>query len=290
MTIPGAGGARGSLDHATLHAPQSGRDRGSNQAPGSASTRSRAWRHCGDGRSLIGKSNDDKELVAEAPGSRTQPPRVSGGRPILKTGRATGPRSLPSGPLSPMRESGHDAGPQLDASASEIKPLPSRPLSQLGNRSSDQTARGESSGLVRHRGSALEELNVAGPRSLPGFLRREVHALTFPEELEHRASHGTPVKKVFYSAFIANEAKALVDEQTRDRTSWHTLSSVVAKRPPDPQGISLRFGLRCGGEMTGATTQMPTSLRTLRPQPQAMDPRPARPQSTCAGSPDGLVV
>ena len=33
--------------------------------------------------------------MAEAPGSRTQPPRVSGERPILKTGRATGPRSLP---------------------------------------------------------------------------------------------------------------------------------------------------------------------------------------------------
>ncbi len=35
--------------------------------------------------------------MAEAPGSRTQPPRVGGGRPVLKTGRATGPRSLPCG-------------------------------------------------------------------------------------------------------------------------------------------------------------------------------------------------
>ena len=35
--------------------------------------------------------------LAEAPGSRTQPPRVGGERPILKTGRATGPRSLPNG-------------------------------------------------------------------------------------------------------------------------------------------------------------------------------------------------
>ena len=34
--------------------------------------------------------------MAEAPGSRTQPPRVGGERPILKTGRATGPHSLPS--------------------------------------------------------------------------------------------------------------------------------------------------------------------------------------------------
>ena len=33
--------------------------------------------------------------MAEAPGSRTQPPRAGGERPILKTGRATGPRSLP---------------------------------------------------------------------------------------------------------------------------------------------------------------------------------------------------
>ncbi len=35
--------------------------------------------------------------MAEAPGSRTQPPRVGGERPVLKTGRATGPRSLPCG-------------------------------------------------------------------------------------------------------------------------------------------------------------------------------------------------
>ena len=33
--------------------------------------------------------------MAEAPGSRTQPPRFGGERPVLKTGRATGPRSLP---------------------------------------------------------------------------------------------------------------------------------------------------------------------------------------------------
>ena len=35
--------------------------------------------------------------MAEAPGSRTQPPRGGGERPVLKTGRATGPRSLPCG-------------------------------------------------------------------------------------------------------------------------------------------------------------------------------------------------
>jgi len=34
-------------------------------------------------------------VLAEAPGSRTQPPRSRGERPVLKTGRATGPRSLP---------------------------------------------------------------------------------------------------------------------------------------------------------------------------------------------------
>jgi len=34
--------------------------------------------------------------MAEASGSRTQPPRVGGERPVLKTGRATGPHSLPS--------------------------------------------------------------------------------------------------------------------------------------------------------------------------------------------------
>src|SRR5215471_18031722 len=37
-------------------------------------------------------------MVAEAPRSRTEPPRVSREQPILKTGRATGPRSLPGEP------------------------------------------------------------------------------------------------------------------------------------------------------------------------------------------------
>src|SRR5206468_9895743 len=39
--------------------------------------------------------NRDERKLAEAPRSRTEPPRVSGEQPILKTGRATGPRSLP---------------------------------------------------------------------------------------------------------------------------------------------------------------------------------------------------
>ena len=47
--------------------------------------------------------------MAEAPGSRTQPPRVSGGRPVLKTGRATGPRSLP-GRDQPSEREGRSVG------------------------------------------------------------------------------------------------------------------------------------------------------------------------------------
>ena len=38
------------LDHAALHAPQSGCDRGGDSAPGSAVSRSQSWRHCGDGQ------------------------------------------------------------------------------------------------------------------------------------------------------------------------------------------------------------------------------------------------
>src|SRR5207302_10200916 len=47
-------------------------------------------------RATVGnlRVNHERRL-AEAPGSRTQPPRIRRGRPILKTGRATGPRSLP---------------------------------------------------------------------------------------------------------------------------------------------------------------------------------------------------
>ncbi len=68
----------------------------------------------------------------------------------------------------------------------------------------------------------LDQTNLAGARTLRRFLLCEFDALAFPQQLEHSTSNGAPVKEVFDSALIANEPKALVDEETRDRPGRHT--------------------------------------------------------------------
>jgi hypothetical protein len=70
--------------------------------------------------------------------------------------------------------------------------------------------------------SAFDQSNFSGPGTLAGFLWRELHALPFAEELEHRTAHRASVKEVFDSAFIADEPEALVDQKSRDRSRWHT--------------------------------------------------------------------
>src|SRR4029077_1788120 len=62
---------------------------------------------------LASRSSPDDQRerrLAEAPGSRTQPPRANGGRPILKTGRAAGPRSLPGKLYGGLRSADWGAG------------------------------------------------------------------------------------------------------------------------------------------------------------------------------------
>jgi hypothetical protein len=57
----------------------------------------------------------------------------------------------------------------------------------------------------------FDETHVSGARTLLGFLDREVDALAFSKQLEYRAPHGTAMKEVFESGFVANEPEALVD-------------------------------------------------------------------------------
>ncbi len=91
--------------------------------------------------------------MAEAPGSRTQPPRVSGERPILKTGRATGPHSLPQG-----RTIG--AVPVVGA-LEKGEPPPVVPA--------------EDSRMTL----VVDQANIASARALLGFLRGEIDPLAF---------------------------------------------------------------------------------------------------------------
>ena len=136
--------------------------------------------------------------MAEAPGSRTQPPRVSGERPILKTGRATGPHSLPQG-----RTIG-----AVPVVGEKGEPPPVVPA--------------EDSRMTL----AVDQANIASARALLRFLRGEIDPLALTQELENGAAHRAAVKEVFDSALIADESKPFVNQQTRDRAGWHTVPPV----------------------------------------------------------------
>src|ERR1700730_4848213 len=113
--------------------------------------------------------------MAEAPGSRTQPPRVSRERPILKTGRTTGPRSLPD-----------------------------RTVRLLSNEPA-RVDRGPASGEYS---SAFDEPNTPGARTRLRVLRSEFDARALAQKFEHRAPHRAAVEEMLDSAFVANEPEA----------------------------------------------------------------------------------
>ena len=57
----------------------------------------------------------------------------------------------------------------------------------------------------------FNQSHVSGARTFLRFLDRELDALAFPEQLEHRATHRAAVKEVLEAGFITNEPEALVD-------------------------------------------------------------------------------
>ena len=75
---------------------------------------------------------------------------------------------------------------------------------------------------VRGEASAFDQSDFSGARAFAGFLGRELHALTFPQQLEHGATDRTAVEEVLDAAFIPDETESLIDEQTSDRSRWHT--------------------------------------------------------------------
>src|SRR6266496_2397522 len=78
------------------------------------------------------------------------------------------------------------------------------------------------------RASAFDQPDLARPWALAGFLRRELHALAFAQQLEHRAPDGAAVEEMLDSTFVPNEAVPLIDQEPCDRPGWHSpLSSDV---------------------------------------------------------------
>ena len=66
------------------------------------------------------------------------------------------------------------------------------------------------------------ETDVSGAWTLLRILRSELDALTFAEQLEHRAANRAAMKEVFDPAFIADEPEPFVDEKPCDRAGRHT--------------------------------------------------------------------
>src|SRR5512139_3100885 len=112
--------------------------------------------------------------MAEAPESRTQPSRSRGKQPVLKTGRATGPRSLPTKSL----------GARLcdPASAGFVALVRPRYGRRRGGAGSSAT-RGAGLMWFAQPSAALafDQANLARPRTLGRFLGHELDPLTFSQ-------------------------------------------------------------------------------------------------------------
>src|SRR5262245_24890389 len=69
--------------------------------------------------------------------------------------------------------------------------------------------------------SALDQSDFSGTGPLAGLLWRELHALAFPQQLEHRPAHGAAMEEVLDAPLVADEAEALVNQEPSDRPGWH---------------------------------------------------------------------
>src|SRR5262249_27636758 len=83
--------------------------------------------------------------------------------------------------------------------------------------------------------SAFDQPDFAGARPFAGLFRRELHPLSFAQQLEHGAADRAAVEEVFDSTLVTNETKALVDQQARDRPGWHSPLSSVRSAQPDAE-------------------------------------------------------
>src|SRR5690554_6216398 len=74
----------------------------------------------------------------------------------------------------------------------------------------------------RSGASAFDQPDVAGARPLGRFLRLELDALPFAQQLEDGAAHGRAVEEMLDTSFVADEPEALVDEEPCNCAGRHT--------------------------------------------------------------------
>src|SRR3954465_16023662 len=80
---------------------------------------------------------------------------------------------------------------------------------------------GHPPGSERQWALAFDQADFTRPRTLAGFLGRELYPLALAEELEHRATYGAAVKEVLDTPFVADKSEPLVDQKPSNRPGWH---------------------------------------------------------------------
>ena len=73
---------------------------------------------------------------------------------------------------------------------------------------------------------SVDHSNVACARTFLRILWSEFNALALTEQLEHRLSHRTSMKKMLDAAFVADEPETLIDQEPCNCPGWHDAASV----------------------------------------------------------------
>jgi len=73
----------------------------------------------------------------------------------------------------------------------------------------------------------VQQSHITRAGTLAGVLGVELDTLTFAKQFENGATNGATVEEMFNARFISNEAEALVDEQARNGSRRHTVTSDV---------------------------------------------------------------
>ena len=144
------------------------------------------------------------------------------------TATSSNTRRLPD----PIRLRAVDLNVNMNEKGGHNEPGPPTHHREDGENAVIGAGRGRSNGK-----SALNQSNVTGPRSLGGFLSGEFDTLPLAEQFKHCVPHRASVKEVLDAGFITNESKALVDQQSCDRTRRHTVlrfAEPPGSRPEKP--------------------------------------------------------
>lgn len=105
-------------------------------------------------------------------------------------------------------------------------------------------------------GLTFDQSNISGAWALGRILGGEIHPLPFAQQLEDGAPDSAAVEEMFDAAFIADESKAFIDEETCDSPGRHS-------RVP-PMRESLRQSQALRGPLDERTYEAKEELRPRR--------------------------